>query len=44
MGDFLSRVTYDLELATLNELWKGGTKPSGASDFRPRPEVEDWLH
>ena len=40
----MSRVAYDLELANIDELWKGGTKPSGASDCRPQPEVEDWLH
>jgi len=40
VGGFLCRVAYDLELANIDELWKGGTKPL---DFHPQPELEDWL-
>ncbi|KAL4076679.1 hypothetical protein V8B97DRAFT_2021990 [Scleroderma yunnanense] len=43
VGGFLCRMAYDLELANIDDLWNGATKSSGASAFRPNPELEDWL-
>ncbi|KAI6015244.1 hypothetical protein F5J12DRAFT_816858 [Pisolithus orientalis] len=43
VGGFLSRVAYDLELANINDLWEEAAKSRGNADFRPEPELEDWL-
>lgn len=43
IGGFLCRVAYDLELATINDLWKEAAKSRGNTGFRPEPELEDWL-
>ncbi|KAI6041582.1 hypothetical protein EDC04DRAFT_1265243 [Pisolithus marmoratus] len=43
VGGFLSRVAYDLELATINHLWEEAAKSRGNADFRPELELEDRL-
>ncbi|KIJ62083.1 hypothetical protein HYDPIDRAFT_176650 [Hydnomerulius pinastri MD-312] len=43
VGGFLSRTAYELELSNIHDLWEGAAKSSGSLDFRPPPDLEDWL-
>ena len=39
VGGFLARTAYDLELATIRDLWKGASSPISG----PEPELQEWL-